>query len=171
MSRSRGRAGGCTSTFPRATTTALAAPMTPTATAKPRGGSRSASSRPLRGSTSASSTSSAERGARPRWLSFAHVSEREIDLGGIRLHVVEEGTGPLVVLCHGFPELAYSWRHQIPALAAAGYRVIAPDMRGFGRSSAPADVDAYDVVSLCGDMTGLLDALGEESAIFVGHDW
>lgn len=97
--------------------------------------------------------------------------EGHIETNGIELHCVEEGAGPLVVLCHGFPELAYSWRHQIPALAAAGYRVIAPDMRGFGRSSAPADVDAYDVVSLCGDMTGLLDALGEESAIFVGHDW
>jgi pimeloyl-ACP methyl ester carboxylesterase len=76
-----------------------------------------------------------------------------------------------VVLCHGFPELAYSWRHQIPALAGAGYRVAAPDMRGFGHSSAPPEVSAYDVMSLCGDMCGLLDALGEESAIFVGHDW
>jgi pimeloyl-ACP methyl ester carboxylesterase len=99
------------------------------------------------------------------------VSERRIGTNGIELHVVEEGEGPLVVLCHGFPELAYSWRHQIPALAAAGYRVLAPDMRGFGRSSVPADVEAYDVISLCGDLAGLLDAEGEESAIFVGHDW
>jgi pimeloyl-ACP methyl ester carboxylesterase len=100
------------------------------------------------------------------------MSERTLRLReDIELHVVEEGEGPLVVLCHGFPELAYSWRHQVPALAGAGYRVLAPDMRGFGQSSAPAEVEAYDVVSLCGDMTGMLDALGEESAVFVGHDW
>jgi pimeloyl-ACP methyl ester carboxylesterase len=100
------------------------------------------------------------------------MSERQIEVGnGIELHVVEQGSGPLVILCHGFPELAFSWRHQIPALARSGYRVIAPDMPGFGRSSAPAELEAYDVVSLSRDMTGLLDALGEESAIFVGHDW
>ena len=99
------------------------------------------------------------------------MAERRVQLNGIELHVVDEGAGPLVVLCHGFPELAFSWRHQLPALASEGYRVVAPDMRGFGQSSRPADVEAYDVVSLCGDMTGLLDALGEDSAIFVGHDW
>jgi pimeloyl-ACP methyl ester carboxylesterase len=99
------------------------------------------------------------------------MGERQLRVGGIELHVVEEGAGPLVVLCHGFPELAFSWRHQIPALAREGYRVLAADMRGFGESSAPAEVEAYDVVSLCGDMTGLLDALGEDSAVFVGHDW
>ncbi len=97
---------------------------------------------------------------------------RAIAVGdGIELSVTEAGEGPLVVLCHGFPELAYSWRHQIPALAAAGYRVIAPDMRGYGASSAPAAVEDYDVLALCGDMCGLLDAAGEERAIFVGHDW
>jgi pimeloyl-ACP methyl ester carboxylesterase len=99
------------------------------------------------------------------------VGERTISVGESDLHVIEEGAGPAVVLCHGFPELAFSWRHQIPVLAGAGYRVIAPDMRGFGGSSAPKAVDAYDVVSLCSDLTGLLDALGEESAVFVGHDW
>ena len=97
--------------------------------------------------------------------------QRRLATNGIELAVVDEGTGPLVILCHGFPELAYSWRHQIPALTAAGYRVIAPDMRGYGESSAPAEVKAYDLVTLCGDMCGLLEALGEESAIFVGHDW
>jgi pimeloyl-ACP methyl ester carboxylesterase len=97
--------------------------------------------------------------------------ERLISANGIELNVLEEGEGPLVVLCHGFPELAYSWRHQIPALSAAGFRVLAPDMRGFGRSSAPSEIEAYDVVSLCGDLCGLLDAVGEDSAIFVGHDW
>jgi pimeloyl-ACP methyl ester carboxylesterase len=99
------------------------------------------------------------------------VTERAIETNGIRLHAVEDGAGPLVVLCHGFPELAYSWRHQIPALAAAGYRVVAPDMRGFGKSSIPAEAESYNVVTLSADMTGLLDALGEESAVFVGHDW
>jgi pimeloyl-ACP methyl ester carboxylesterase len=99
------------------------------------------------------------------------MAERDMRLNGIELHVVEEGEGPLVVLCHGFPEIAFSWRHQIPALARAGYRVVAPDMRGFGQSSRPTEIEAYDVASLCGDMTALLDALGEESAIFVGHDW
>jgi pimeloyl-ACP methyl ester carboxylesterase len=99
------------------------------------------------------------------------VAERAIAANGIELHVVEEGDGPLVVLCHGFPELAFSWRHQLPALVDAGYRVVAPDMRGFGGSSAPKEVEAYDVVSLCGDMCGLLDVLGERDAVFVGHDW
>jgi pimeloyl-ACP methyl ester carboxylesterase len=99
------------------------------------------------------------------------VGERRIATNGIELAVLDQGEGPLVVLCHGFPELAFSWRHQVPALTAAGFRVLAPDMRGYGNSSAPAAVDAYDMVSLCGDMCGLLDAAGEEAAIFVGHDW
>jgi pimeloyl-ACP methyl ester carboxylesterase len=90
---------------------------------------------------------------------------------GIELSVAEAGSGPAIVLCHGFPELAFSWRHQVPALVEAGYRVLAPDMRGYGASSAPGDIAAYDTLSLCGDMAGLLDAAGEESAIFVGHDW
>ena len=92
-------------------------------------------------------------------------------VNGIELAIVEEGEGPLVVLCHGFPELAFSWRHQLGVLAANGYRVIAPDMRGYGSSSAPEQIEAYDIVTLCGDLTGLLDALGEERGIFVGHDW
>jgi pimeloyl-ACP methyl ester carboxylesterase len=97
--------------------------------------------------------------------------ERMIATNGIELNVLDEGEGPLVVLCHGFPELAFSWRAQVPALRSAGYRVLAPDMRGFGRSSVPEGVEAYDVATLCEDMCGLLDADGEESAIFVGHDW
>jgi pimeloyl-ACP methyl ester carboxylesterase len=99
------------------------------------------------------------------------MQERMIATNGIELNVLEEGAGPPLVLCHGFPELAYSWRHQIPALAGAGFRVLAPDMRGYGRSSAPAQVDAYDIVTLCDDVCGVLDSAGEESAIFVGHDW
>jgi pimeloyl-ACP methyl ester carboxylesterase len=94
-----------------------------------------------------------------------------VPTNGIELSVQEEGNGPLVVLCHGFPELSYSWRHQLPALATAGYRVLAPDMRGYGDSSAPSETAAYDIVNLCADMCGLLDAVGEQSAIFVGHDW
>jgi epoxide hydrolase A/B len=92
-------------------------------------------------------------------------------VNGIELNVLEEGAGETIVLCHGFPELAFSWRHQLPVLAAAGYRVLAPDMRGFGDSSAPADVSAYDLLTLCGDMCELLDSVGEQSAIFIGHDW
>jgi pimeloyl-ACP methyl ester carboxylesterase len=76
-----------------------------------------------------------------------------------------------VVLCHGFPELAFSWRHQVPALTDAGFRVVVPDLRGYGASSVPVEPEAYDVVSLCGDLCGLLDALDQDLAAFVGHDW
>jgi pimeloyl-ACP methyl ester carboxylesterase len=99
------------------------------------------------------------------------VTHRRIATNGVELHVVEAGEGPLVVLCHGFPELWYSWRHQIPALAEAGYRVLAPDQRGYGGSDRPVDVAAYDILHLTDDLLGLLDALGEEQAVFVGHDW
>jgi pimeloyl-ACP methyl ester carboxylesterase len=99
------------------------------------------------------------------------VAELQLATNGIELHVLDEGEGQLVILCHGFPELAFSWRHQVPALTQAGFRVVAPDLRGFGRSSTPASAGSYDVISLCGDLCGLLDALGEDSAIFVGHDW
>jgi pimeloyl-ACP methyl ester carboxylesterase len=98
-------------------------------------------------------------------------NHRQLRVNGIELHVAELGDGPVVVLCHGFPELGYSWRHQLPALAEAGYRAVAPDMRGYGQSSIPADVEAYDIPTVCGDMLGLLDALGEQRAVFVGHDW
>lgn len=99
------------------------------------------------------------------------VSHRQVQVNGIELHVAELGAGPPVILCHGFPELWYSWRHQLPALAQAGYRAVAPDMRGYGRSSIPADVEAYDLPTVCDDMLGLLDELGQERAVFVGHDW
>lgn len=99
------------------------------------------------------------------------MTTRRVATNGVELDVVDEGAGPLVVLCHGFPELAYSWRHQVPALAAAGYRVLAPDQRGYGGSSHPEPVEAYDIVHLTGDLLGLLDELGEEKAVFVGHDW
>jgi pimeloyl-ACP methyl ester carboxylesterase len=96
---------------------------------------------------------------------------REAEEPGITLSVHELGEGPAVVLCHGFPELAFSWRHQLPALAAAGFRVIAPDQRGYGASDRPEAIAAYDIHHLCGDLVGLLDALGIERAVFVGHDW
>ena len=98
-------------------------------------------------------------------------TERTARVNGIDLHVVEAGTGPPVVLAHGFPELSYSWRHQLPALAGAGYRALAPDMRGYGRSDAPSDVEAYDIEHLTGDLLGLLDDVGEDKGVFVGHDW
>ena len=81
------------------------------------------------------------------------------------------GDGPAVVLCHGFPDLASTWTHQADALAQAGYRAIAPDMRGYGGSSAPDAIDAYALPALAGDLVGLLDGLGIERAVFVGHDW
>src|SRR5438270_6274582 len=96
---------------------------------------------------------------------------RMISANGIEIFVREQGEGPLVLLCHGWPELSYSWRHQIPALAAAGFRVAAPDMRGFGRTCAPADVKAYSIFDTVGDMVALVEALGEKQAAIVGHDW
>lgn len=99
------------------------------------------------------------------------ITHRFIETNGIRMHIAEQGTGPLVLLCHGFPELWYSWRYQIPALAAAGYHVVAPDQRGYGQTDAPGDIEAYTLLHLIGDLVGLLDTLGEEQAVIVGHDW
>jgi pimeloyl-ACP methyl ester carboxylesterase len=99
------------------------------------------------------------------------VTHRMLDVGEVRLHAVEAGSGPLVVLLHGFPEFWYSWRNQIPALAAAGYRVVAPDLRGYGLSDKPKGLDAYRASTLTGDIAGLIAALGEERATVVGHDW
>jgi len=90
---------------------------------------------------------------------------------GITLSVHDAGSGPAVVLCHGFPELAYSWRHQFGPLVEAGFRVIAPDQRGYGGSDRPEAVEAYDMHHLTGDLVGLLDALEIQRAVFVGHDW
>ena len=102
---------------------------------------------------------------------MAHWTHHYAQVNGIRMHYVEEGAGPLVVLCHGFPHLWFSWRHQIPALAAAGWRVVAPDMRGMGQTDAPPDPASYDVEHTVADLTGLLDHLGAESAVFVGLDF
>lgn len=96
---------------------------------------------------------------------------RTIPVNGIRIHLVEQGQGPLVLLVHGFPESWYSWRHQLPALAAAGYRAVAIDVRGYGRSSRPASVEDYRMTRMVGDIVGLVGALGEGKATLVGHDW
>jgi pimeloyl-ACP methyl ester carboxylesterase len=99
------------------------------------------------------------------------ITERTVTTPGAELHVVDAGSGPLVVLAHGFPELSYSWRHQVPALAGAGFRVLAPDQRGYGGSSRPERIEDYDIFALTGDLLALLDDVGEERAVFVGHDW
>src|SRR6202140_3208428 len=108
-------------------------------------------------------------------LSYAQatgsVAHRTIGANGIHLHFVEQGEGPLIVLCHGFPESWYSWRHQLPALAEAGFHAVAPDMRGYGQSDRPEPIDQYTLLHLVGDMVGLLDALGAEEAVIAGHDW
>lgn len=96
---------------------------------------------------------------------------RFIDTNGIRLAVYEQGSGVPVILLHGFPELAYSWRHQFPALADAGYHAIAPDLRGYGASSTPKGVGEYSLAHGMKDVEGLLDALGLPAATFIGHDW
>ena len=99
------------------------------------------------------------------------ISHRSIATNGIRLHVAECGTGPSVVLVHGFPESWYSWRRQLPALAAAGYHAVAVDVRGYGRSSKPTRVDDYRMLKNVGDIVGLAQSLGGERVTLVGHDW
>jgi pimeloyl-ACP methyl ester carboxylesterase len=99
------------------------------------------------------------------------IAHRFIETNGIRMHIAEKGSGPLVLMCHGFPESWYSWRHQIEALAAAGFHAVAPDMRGYGQTEQPEAIDQYTLLHLIGDMVGVLDALGEETAVIAGHDW
>jgi pimeloyl-ACP methyl ester carboxylesterase len=99
------------------------------------------------------------------------VRHRTIEANGIQIHVAEAGAGPLVLLCHGFPESWHSWRHQLTALAAAGFHAVAPDMRGYGRTDRPEAIGAYTLFHLVGDMVGLADALGTDTAVIAGHDW
>ena len=94
-----------------------------------------------------------------------------VHANGIRMHYVEAGKGPLVVLCHGWPESWYSWRHQLPALAEARFRAVAPDQRGYGETDRPEAIAAYTILDLVGDIVGLVNALGEKQAVIVGHDW
>ncbi len=102
---------------------------------------------------------------------MADITHRMVEANGISIHLAEAGTGPVVVLCHGFPESWRSWRHQLKALADAGYRAVAPDMRGYGKTSQPHEIDKYTLFHLVGDMVGVLDALGAPKAVVVGHDW
>ncbi|GAA2204495.1 alpha/beta hydrolase [Nonomuraea monospora] len=98
-------------------------------------------------------------------------THRLVEVPGGRIHLVEQGAGPLVLLVHGFPESWYSWRHQLPALAAAGFRAVAVDVRGYGRSSAPARVADYRMLAHVADNVAVVRALGERAAVIVGHDW
>ena len=99
------------------------------------------------------------------------ITHRDLDVRGLRMHVAEAGSGPLVLLLHGFPESWYSWRHQLAALAAAGFHAVAPDQRGYCRTEQPPAADAYTILHLAGDVIGLIDALGERHAVVAGHDW
>src|SRR5271170_2182426 len=99
------------------------------------------------------------------------LTHRTVETNGIHMHFAEQGEGSLVLLCHGFPESWYSWRHQLPALADAGFRAVAPDMRGYGLTDRPQESDQYTLLHSIGDMVGLLDALGVEQAVITGHDW
>jgi epoxide hydrolase A/B len=102
---------------------------------------------------------------------MSEIRHRTVETNGIRMHVAEQGVGPLVIMCHGFPESWYSWRHQLAALAGAGFHAVAPDMRGYGQTDAPTEIGAYTLLHLVGDMVGLVGALGETSAVIAGHDW
>ena len=104
-------------------------------------------------------------------MSWPGITERRIATNGIELNIAEAGEGPLVLLLHGFPESWYSWRHQFKPLADAGYHVVAPDMRGYGKSDKPSEIEAYNQVEVVNDIIGLVPALGYEKAVVIGHDW
>ena len=99
------------------------------------------------------------------------INQRRVGTNGIELNIAEQGEGPLVLMLHGFPESWYSWRHQIPAVAGAGFHAVAPDMRGYGKSDKPDDIATYNQVEVSNDIVGLISALGYETAIVFGHDW
>jgi pimeloyl-ACP methyl ester carboxylesterase len=107
----------------------------------------------------------------------AGITHRFVEAGGLRMHIAEAGEGPLVLLLHGFPESWYSWRHQLPALAAAGFHAVAPDQRGYcqtgppDKPGQPARIEDYTIHHLTGDVFALMDALGAEQAVVAGHDW
>ncbi len=102
---------------------------------------------------------------------MSELTDGTVDTNGITIHYVEQGTGPLVVFCHGFPESWYSWRHQLPAVAEAGFRAVALSMRGYGKTTAPEAIEDYSIMHLIGDVVGVVRALGEDQAVVVGHDW
>ena len=99
------------------------------------------------------------------------ITHRTVASNGINIHIAEAGQGPLVLMIHGFPESWYSWRHQLAALAEAGYHAVAQDVRGYGRTDAPQPIEAYSMKNMVADAVGILDALGEQTAVVVGHDW
>ena len=99
------------------------------------------------------------------------IVHRTVEVNGIKMHVAEKGEGPVVLLLHGFPELWYSWRHQILALSSLGYRAVAPDLRGYGDTEAPGSVTSYTCFHLVGDVVALIDSLGVDTVFLVGHDW
>jgi pimeloyl-ACP methyl ester carboxylesterase len=102
---------------------------------------------------------------------MADINHRTIQANGINIHIAEQGSGPVVLFVHGFPELWYSWRHQLPAVAAAGFHAVAPDVRGYGRTDAPQAIESYSMKELTADAVGVLDELDVEQAVVVGHDW
>jgi pimeloyl-ACP methyl ester carboxylesterase len=102
---------------------------------------------------------------------MSKLKEHTVNANGIRIHLAEQGEGPVVLLCHGFPETSHSWRHQLSALAEAGFRAVAPDMRGYGETESPQAIDQYTLLHLIGDVVGVLDALSVERTVIVGHDW
>src|SRR5271165_735863 len=104
-------------------------------------------------------------------MSMADITHRFVEANGVRIHVAEAGEGPIVLLCHGWPESWYSWRHQLKALAEAGFHAVAPDMRGYGQTDRPEAIDAYTIFHLVGDMVGIVDAVRADQAVIVGHDW
>src|SRR5258706_10304003 len=99
------------------------------------------------------------------------LKHRTVATNGIQMHIVEAGEGPLVLLLHGFPEGWYSWRHQLAALASAGFHAVAPDQRGYGRTDRPEAIEAYDILHLVADIVGMVHALGQDQAVVIGHDW
>jgi len=102
---------------------------------------------------------------------MSELKHRFVQTNGIRMHIAEQGEGPLVIMCHGFPESWYSWRHQLKALADAGYHAVAPDMRGYGQTDRPEEISKYTQLHFVGDVIGLMDALDEQTAVIAGHDW
>jgi pimeloyl-ACP methyl ester carboxylesterase len=101
---------------------------------------------------------------------MAHITHRRVQTNGITMHIAEAGNGHVVVLLHGFPELWYAWRHQLPALARAGYYAVAPDLRGYGETDVPNAIESYSTITMAEDIRGLLDALNAEKAVIIGHD-
>ena len=102
---------------------------------------------------------------------YPNINQRRVETNGISLNIAEQGEGPLVLMLHGFPESWYSWRHQFSALSEAGYHAVAPDMRGYGESDKPFEIEAYNQVEVVNDIIGLIPALGYETAVVFGHDW